>query len=437
MMKTPLWRTVHIVTAVLLAAVLGVGAGQLAGAQGLLPGWSSYDDDIAKANQDKANQAAEQARLTSELAETDAAIAQATLRLNELNAQLPGVRAEYEAAKESYDAAVAQQTIIADKLAAAIAEDEQLTKDIAAGAEEIADLQAAMAQMARTTYQASQESSSLAIMLGAQDSSEFVREYAYRDTVARVQSTTLTQAEELAAVNRNRESRQVAVRGYIEELKVEADALVAQTELARVAAEEAKVQVETLVAEAQELANYLEAQREVYLAQQAELEAAQAALAVQLEDLWKKKLAEEAINGSGKLEKGFLSPPTEVPYITSSYGYRIHPVYGYRKLHAGTDFRAYCGTPILASADGVVEWAKLLTGFGNQVMLDHGVVSGKVVFTSYNHLTSFAVSPGQKVKRGDVVGYSGTTGTSTACHLHFEVYVNGQTVDPMLYVADF
>ena len=437
MMKTPLWRTVHIVTAVLLAAVLGVGAGQLAGAQGLLPGWSSYDDDIAKANQDKANQAAEQARLTSELAETDAAIAQATLRLNELNAQLPGVRAEYEAAKESYDAAVAQQTIIADKLAAAIAEDEQLTKDIAAGAEEIADLQAAMAQMARTTYQASQESSSLAIMLGAQDSSEFVREYAYRDTVARVQSTTLTQAEELAAVNRNRESRQVAVRGYIEELKVEADALVAQTELARVAAEEKKVQVETLVAEAQELANYLEAQREVYLAQQAELEAAQAALAVQLEDLWKKKLAEEAINGSGKLEKGFLSPPTEVPYITSSYGYRIHPVYGYRKLHAGTDFRAYCGTPILASADGVVEWAKLLTGFGNQVMLDHGVVSGKVVFTSYNHLTSFAVSPGQKVKRGDVVGYSGTTGTSTACHLHFEVYVNGQTVDPMLYVADF
>lgn len=437
MMTTSLWRSVRVVTAVLLAAALGVGAGQLAGAQGLLPGWSSYDDDIAKANQDKANQAAEQARLTSELAETDAAIAQATLRLNELNAQLPGVRAEYDKAKESYEAAVAQQTIIADKLAAAIAEDEQLTKDIASGEEEIAELQAAMAQMARTTYQASQENSSLAIMLGARDSSEFVREYAYRDTVARVQSSTLTQAEELAAVNRNRESRQVAVRVYIEELKVEADALVAQTEVARVAAEEKKVQVETLVAEAQQLANYLEQQREVYLAQQAELEAAQAALAVQLDDLWKKKLAEEAINGSGKLEKGFLSPPTEVPFITSSYGYRIHPVYGYRKLHAGTDFRAYCGTPILATADGVVEWAKMLTGFGNQVMLDHGVVSGKVLFTSYNHLTSFAVSAGQKVKRGDVLGYSGTTGTSTACHLHLEVYVNGQTVDPMLYVADF
>ncbi|NTV39318.1 MAG: M23 family metallopeptidase, partial [Demequinaceae bacterium] len=135
--------------------------------------------------------------------------------------------------------------------------------------------------------------------------------------------------------------------------------------------------------------------------------------------------------------KGFLSPPTAVPYITSSYGMRFHPIYHVWRLHAGTDFRAYCGTPIMATADGKVEWAKYVAGLGNQVMLYHGVVSGKVLYTSYNHLAKFNVSAGQTVKRGDVVGYEGTTGTSTACHLHFEVYVNGQTVDPMTLVSDW
>jgi murein DD-endopeptidase MepM/ murein hydrolase activator NlpD len=111
---------------------------------------------------------------------------------------------------------------------------------------------------------------------------------------------------------------------------------------------------------------------------------------------------------------------------------RFHPVLQYYRLHAGTDFRAYCGTPILAPADGTVLYARYLEGLGNQVLINHGYSSGgSSVMTSANHLTSFAVSSGQQVSRGQVIGYSGTTGTSTACHLHFEVYVNGSTVDPM------
>lgn len=118
------------------------------------------------------------------------------------------------------------------------------------------------------------------------------------------------------------------------------------------------------------------------------------------------------------------------PVITSPYGYRIHPIYGYRKLHAGTDFRAYCGTPIIAAASGTVQWAKSVGGFGNQVLLNHGSPNGTSLMTSYNHLSSFALRTGDQVIQGQVVGYSGTTGTSTACHLHFEVYVDGSTVDP-------
>lgn len=118
------------------------------------------------------------------------------------------------------------------------------------------------------------------------------------------------------------------------------------------------------------------------------------------------------------------------PVITSPYGYRIHPIYGYRKLHAGTDFRAYCGTPIIAAASGTVQWAKSVGGFGNQILLNHGSPGGTSLMTSYNHLESFTVSTGEWVEQGQVIGTSGTTGTSTACHLHFEAYVDGNTVDP-------
>src|SRR5690606_22998514 len=101
-----------------------------------------------------------------------------------------------------------------------------------------------------------------------------------------------------------------------------------------------------------------------------------------------------------------------------------------RKLHAGTDFRAYCGNPIVAAESGTVEWAKYRGGFGNQVMVNHGYRDGRSLLTSYNHLSEFAVGNGDRVERGQLIGYSGTTGTSTACHLHFEAYLDGGTVDP-------
>lgn len=117
-------------------------------------------------------------------------------------------------------------------------------------------------------------------------------------------------------------------------------------------------------------------------------------------------------------------------YVTSSYGMRLHPILGYTRLHAGIDLRTYCNTPLYAPRDATVQWAQRRGTFGNQVMLNYGTVNGQPMMSSSNHLTSFAVSTGQQVRRGDLIGYSGNTGLSGACHLHFEVYVNGSTVDP-------
>lgn len=432
-------RTRHfrMAAALLIASILGATAGTIAQAEGAVPAWSSYDDEIAQAKKEQANKEKQAKDLENDLAETDQAIADATIKLTKLNEKLPKVQEEYRLAQQRLDAAVLQQSIVAGKLKAAKAEDAALTSQIESDDAKIEDLRTVLAEIARAEYQGASEDASLSILFGAQTSSQFVDDYAYRETTSRVQSNTLAQMEELAAVNRNRKSRQEAVRAYIEELKAQADALVVETQTARDAAEAKKKEVEKLLKEAKDLKAYLESQRAAYLAKQAEIDKARAELKAELDSLWKKKLAEEKKNGTGSLVKGFLSPPTKVPYITSPYGMRYHPIYHVWRLHAGTDFRAYCGTPIMAAADGTVEWAKYRYGLGNQVMVYHGVISGKVLYTSYNHLARFNVHAGQKVKRGDVVGFEGTTGTSTACHLHFEVYVNGETVDPMKYVADW
>jgi murein DD-endopeptidase MepM/ murein hydrolase activator NlpD len=116
--------------------------------------------------------------------------------------------------------------------------------------------------------------------------------------------------------------------------------------------------------------------------------------------------------------------------VTSGYGYRIHPILGRRILHTGIDIAAGSGTPIWAADGGKVVYAAWMDGYGNVVAVDHG--GG--ISTLYAHQSAVAVSYGQTVKKGQTVGYVGSTGYSTGPHLHFEVRVNGDPVDPMGYL---
>lgn len=125
---------------------------------------------------------------------------------------------------------------------------------------------------------------------------------------------------------------------------------------------------------------------------------------------------------------GFQWPVNGV--ITSSYGYRMHPVLGYARLHSGTDFGAATGTPIVAAASGTVVSAGWLGGYGNATIISHG---GGMA-TLYAHQSRLAVGSGARVSRGQVIGYVGSTGMSTGPHLHFEVRINGSTVDPARYL---
>ena len=129
-------------------------------------------------------------------------------------------------------------------------------------------------------------------------------------------------------------------------------------------------------------------------------------------------------SGVGESRQGLMRP---VPgWQTSGYGMRRHPVLGYSRMHRGIDFHAPYGSPIYAVSDGRVEFAGRHGGHGNFVKLGHG--GG--LETGYAHMSRIAVAPGERVRRGEVIGYVGSTGLATGPHLHFEVYRNGQSVNP-------
>ena len=118
----------------------------------------------------------------------------------------------------------------------------------------------------------------------------------------------------------------------------------------------------------------------------------------------------------------------QLRHMASGFGYRTDPFTKARKFHAGMDFSAPNGTPIFATADGVVARADAgASGYGNHVVINHGYGYE----TLYGHLSRYNCRPGKKVKRGDIIGYVGSTGRSQAPHLHYEVHKNGEVVNPL------
>ncbi|WP_421762953.1 M23 family metallopeptidase [Ekhidna sp.] len=118
----------------------------------------------------------------------------------------------------------------------------------------------------------------------------------------------------------------------------------------------------------------------------------------------------------------------ELKRLASGFGYRMHPIYKVRKMHTGTDFSLPTGTPVYATGDGQVVYTKTkFSGYGKHIKVKHGFGYQ----TLYAHLSEFLVKPGQKVKRGQIIGYSGNTGGSTAPHLHYEVIKDNKKVNPV------
>ncbi|WP_299329170.1 M23 family metallopeptidase [Parasphingopyxis sp.] len=126
-----------------------------------------------------------------------------------------------------------------------------------------------------------------------------------------------------------------------------------------------------------------------------------------------------------------VEPVTDRYRLSSNFGMRTHPILGGRRMHNGVDMAAPIGTPIYATADGIVGRAQWLGGYGKYVEINHG--GG--IQTRYGHLSRILVEPGARVTRGQMIGHMGSTGRSTGSHLHYEVRISGRAVNPMPFMT--
>lgn len=220
----------------------------------------------------------------------------------------------------------------------------------------------------------------------------------------------------------------VAARENSERIQAEYESMLTDLDAKQAELEDEQVALEEQITHAQQLIVELEAQietdREAYeaeLAREAELES-------QIQDMIAELERQEAANSITSTGTYIWPLPGYSP--GSAYGWRIHPIWGDMRFHAGEDIGAPSGTPILAADSGV---ATVIpnngNGYGNYIMINHG--GGRV--TLYAHMSAFAISGGATVTQGQVIGYVGSTGNSTGPHLHFEVRVNGATTDPKQY----
>lgn len=252
----------------------------------------------------------------------------------------------------------------------------------------------------------------LDVLLGARDVSDFLdREY-YLSLISRRDASILSElraARQAVAMERQ---RLLERREELEAAHRENSVLVAQVQ------QQAAERAELLRAIAQERA--LQEQR------LQELEEDSAEVQRALEEELRRRLAYPRRYAALPRWTGRLARPAAGP-IVSGFGYRLHPLLGYRRLHTGLDIAAPSGAPVYAAESGEVFFASWRGGYGQCIILLHG--GG--MSTLYGHLSRLYVRPGQVVRRGQVIGAVGSTGLSTGPHLHFEVRRNGVPVNPM------
>ena len=330
-------------------------------------------------------------------------------RLDEVTAELEAA----EAALAATEAAIASTEADLEELMERIGEREALVERLRASAD--AEREAALAR-AVDVYMAAH--ADLTVRFVGGDGPDSGVGLVYADRVQNLADRVISQYE----LNRHLEQQEVE--------RLAAERLAAERQRAVLARQEAQ-----RAAEAAAVAARVEVVEEQLAAQQAlldeidheieHIEGEIAALEREQDGIEALIRQEQLPTGSAP---GVLLRP--LPGVSSGYGWRIHPIYGVSRLHTGWDMNGACGEPIRASAGGRVFFSGWKGGYGNAVMIDHG--GG--LSTLYAHQSSLGVSYGEQVSAGQTIGWVGTTGVSTGCHLHWEVRVNGTPVDPTPYV---
>ncbi|MCZ3386118.1 MAG: peptidoglycan DD-metalloendopeptidase family protein [Actinomycetia bacterium] len=393
-------------------AALAAGVAMAALLAGLLAPASA--DDLT----DKADQ------LDERIAETESALEGASQRLQRAaadlvaaRAQLPGARAAYSAAAGRLTSARERLALIRQQLRELRAQQEKVQAEIAAAQRRITRSETLIARIVRYQYQTGGYAE-LQVVLDADSPTDFVQRVMATQSVTESQSEIIDRLNADKSVLAAREQQMQVTEEAIAATEAEAEKQV--DELASLAdeAREAKRAVKNLIGQRADALSIAEEERAAEEQRLADLEAAQVALAAEI--------AQSASTGTAT---GRLIWPLPGFSAGGGVGWRTHPVYGYRSCHTGIDISASSGTEIIAARAGTVIRVEADNGgpYGNNTLIDHG--NGLATF--YAHQSGFAVAQGDRVAKGEVIGYVGSTGYSTGSHLHFEVHINGVPHDPM------
>ncbi len=411
------------------------GAGSVSASA--LRGAASADD----VNQRSKALAKQMAALRESLEGAQSDFVEAAVALKESEAGLATARAALAEAQSRLAEAAARDAELASQLSVAEAEEAKAARELASRTDEEADTRKALGEIARSAYVGNQVTG-LSIVLQAESAEELTERLAVAGAALRAQNGAIERLSVQQAEMRAQSSKLTAVRAQVAELKRQSAIVVEQRRVAQAAAAEAEAQVSALVVTqqgaVQALEGKIQGERERLDALQAEqnkLKAILAARAKAAAEAARRKAAKQGSSGgtsSAPASGGTLGYPVSAS-ISSSFGMRYHPILHIYRMHTGIDFSVGCGTPVYAAADGQIISSGGAGGYGNRVVIDHGYLGGAGLATTYNHLSRI-VRHGGSVSRGQLIAYSGTTGLSTGCHLHFEALSNGGYVDPRRYM---
>ncbi|MEO8106019.1 MAG: peptidoglycan DD-metalloendopeptidase family protein, partial [Actinomycetes bacterium] len=362
--------------------------------------------------------------LNDKIQQTESALEGASARLQRAAAdleraqsQLPAARASYAAAAERLASARDRLALIRQELRRLRAEQVKVQTEIRQAERRIVRSETLIARIVRYQYQTGGYAE-LQVVLDSSSPTDFVQRVMATQSVTDAQAEVVDQLNADKSVLAARQQQMQVTEEAIEATEAEAETQVKELQGLADEARSAKRDVKQLIGVRARSLQIAEEERQAEQDRLAALDAARKALQAQI--------AEAASTGTAT---GSLIWPLPGASAGGGVGWRTHPVYGYRSCHTGVDISASSGTEIIAARGGIVIWTKSELGgpYGNNTLVDHG--NGLATF--YAHQSGFAVEAGQRVKKGQVIGYVGSTGYSTGSHLHFEVHINGVPHDPM------
>lgn len=364
------------------------------------------------------------------------ALAVSQSQIDALEEQRDALRAEREEMQAGIDELEAQQADVLQQKAALDAQNEVYRQEIELIEEQVSLYTQLVEQKRQEVELATQaESEQLATYRRHVRAMEENGRYTYLSILFGSRSlgelmSNLDMIGEIMEADQRSYEQYTAAREQSEQIQAEYETMLTELDSRQSELETEKAALEVQIDEATQMIVDLEAQLETDRAAYEEQLAKEAALEADIQEMIAELERQEAANSIVSTGTYIWPLPGYSP--GSAYGWRIHPIWGDRRFHAGEDIGAPSGTPILAADSGLVTVIPDNgNGYGNYIMINHG--GGRV--TLYAHMSGFAVSNGATVTQGQTIGYVGSTGNSTGPHLHFEVRVNGATTDPKSYFS--